>query len=327
VYGGSLVTSGIMSVGTLIAFYSYTEMFFRPIITLTTFYNTVQAALAAVERVYLFLNTESTVVEIESARDIDIKRGEIVFKEVSFSYGENSVFNGLNLVVRPGEIVAIVGPTGAGKTTITNLIMRLYDPQSGKILIDGHDVKEFRFESLRRQVSLVPQEPILFNDTIINNIRMGKPESSDEDVIRTVDELGLSDMVASLPEGYNTVISPGGSNLSVGQRQLISLARAMLKDPKILILDEATSSLDPYTESVLQKAMVRIMTGRTCILIAHRLSTVKLARRVIVLSSGKIVEEGSHDELLSKGGTYRALYELQFGAIPESITPKIVMES
>ncbi|TLN02745.1 ABC transporter ATP-binding protein, partial [bacterium] len=183
IYGGSLVASGAMSVGTLIAFYGYTEMFFRPIITLTTFYSTVQAALAAAERVYLFLGTKPTVVELEGARDIAIERGEIAIEAVSFSYGESAVFEGLDLVVRPAEVVAIVGPTGAGKTTITNLIMRLYDPLSGRILIDGHDSREFTFESLRRQVSLVPQEPILFNETILNNIRMGKREASDGDVM------------------------------------------------------------------------------------------------------------------------------------------------
>jgi len=313
VYGGSLVASGGMSVGTLIAFYGYTEMFFRPIITLTTFYSTVQAALAAAERVYIFLRASPTVVELEGARDIAIERGEITIEGVSFGYGESAVFEGLDLVVRPAEIVAIVGPTGAGKTTITNLIMRLYDPLSGRILIDGLDSKEFTFESLRRQVSLVPQEPILFNETILNNIRMGRREASDEDVMRIVTELGMGGLIASLTDGYNAVVSPGGGNLSVGQRQMISLARAMLKDPRILILDEATSSLDPYTESILQKAMARIMRGRTCILIAHRLSTVKLAGRVIVLSNGKIVEEGTHEGLVSKGGVYSKLYELQFG--------------
>jgi ATP-binding cassette subfamily B protein len=314
VYGGSLAASGAMSVGTLIAFYGYTEMFFRPIITLTTFYSTVQAALAATERAYIFLVTKPTVTELESSMDMDIEGGEIAFKDVSFSYGESAVFKELNLFVRPSEVVAIVGPTGAGKTTITNLIMRLYDPLSGKILIDGHDAKDFRYKSLRGQIALVPQEPILFNETILNNIRMGKRESSDEDVMRIVSQLGMDELIKSLPDGYNSVVSPGGSNLSVGQRQLISLARTMLKDPRILILDEATSSLDPLTESLLQKALVRIMRGRTCILIAHRLSTVKLAQRVIVLSDGRIIEEGSHDELISKGGAYSRLYELQFGA-------------
>jgi ATP-binding cassette subfamily B protein len=314
VYGGSLVASGAISVGTLIAFYGYTDMFFSPIITLTTFYSTVQAALAATERAYVFLGTKPTVTELESSMDMDIEVGEIAFKDVSFSYGESAVFKELNLFVRPSEVVAIVGPTGAGKTTITNLIMRLYDPLSGKILIDGHDAKDFRYKSLRGQIALVPQEPILFNETILNNIRMGKRESSDEDVMRIVSELGMDELIKSLPDGYNSVVSPGGSNLSVGQRQLISLARTMLKDPRILILDEATSSLDPLTESLLQKALVRIMRGRTCILIAHRLSTVKLAQRVIVLSDGRIIEEGSHDELISKGGAYSRLYELQFGA-------------
>ncbi|MEM2930277.1 MAG: ATP-binding cassette domain-containing protein [Thermoproteota archaeon] len=214
-------------------------------------------------------------------------------------------------------MVAVVGPTGAGKTTLTNLILRLYDPGSGEALIDGHNVKEFSFKCLRKQVALVPQEPILFNDTILENIRMGNPEASDEDVKKVASELGLDELIDRMPQKYDTVISLGGGNLSLGERQLISFARAMLKNPRILILDEATSSLDSYTESLLQKAMVKLMNGRTCIIIAHRLSTVKLAQRIVFLENGRIVEEGPHEELMGKGGPYAKLYELQFGEAPE----------
>jgi len=316
-YGGSLVVSGEVTIGVLIAFYGYADMFYRPIITLTTFYSTLQAALAAAERVYLFLQVKPKVFESKDARWIEIKAGGIELKNVYFDYDGNTVFQGLNFKVEPGEIVAVVGPTGAGKTTLTNLILRLYDPKSGEVLIDGNNVKDFSFESLRKQVALVPQEPILFNDTILENIRLGKPGAPDEEVEKVASELGLDDLINRMPQKYETVVSPGGGNLSLGERQLISFARAMLKDPRILILDEATSSLDSYTESLLQKAMVRLMKGRTCIIIAHRLSTVKLAHRIVFLENGRIIEEGTHEELMRKEGAYAKLYELQFGATPE----------
>ena len=316
-YGGSLVVSGEVTIGVLIAFYGYADMLYRPIITLTTFYSTLQAALAAAERVYLFLQVKPKVFESKDARWIEIKAGGIELKNVYFDYDGNTVFQGLNFKVEPGEIVAVVGPTGAGKTTLTNLILRLYDPKSGEVLIDGNNVKDFSFESLRKQVALVPQEPILFNDTILENIRLGKPGAPDEEVEKVASELGLDDLINRMPQKYETVVSPGGGNLSLGERQLISFARAMLKDPRILILDEATSSLDSYTESLLQKAMVRLMKGRTCIIIAHRLSTVKLAHRIVFLENGRIIEEGTHEELMRKEGAYAKLYELQFGATPE----------
>ncbi|MBO3839937.1 MAG: ABC transporter ATP-binding protein [Thermoproteota archaeon] len=321
-YGGSLVASREISIGVLIAFFGYAEMFYRPIITLTTFYSTLQAALAAAERVYLFLQIKPVVKESTEAKWIEIKSGRIELRNIYFDYDGNPVFQGLNLKVEPGEIVAIVGPTGAGKTTLTNLIMRLYDPKSGEVLIDGYNVKEFSFQSLRKQMAIVPQEPVLFNETVLENIRLGNPEASDEEVEKVVSELGLNELIESLPQKYDTVISIGGGNLSVGQRQLISFARAMLRNPKILILDEATSSLDSYTESLLQEAMTRLMKGRTCIIVAHRLSTVRLANRIVFLENGKIVEEGTHEELLSKKGAYAKLYELQFGIAPEITSKK-----
>lgn len=312
-YGGTLIASGQLTIGSLIAFYGYTDMFFSPIIMVTTFYNTLQSALAAAERVYGFLREKPKIMDGERAEDIMITEGEITLEHVSFGYDGNEVFKDLNLHIRPKEILAIVGPTGAGKTTFANLIQRLYDPKEGRILIDGRDLRDFTLRSLRNQISLVPQEPILFNDTVLENIRLGSPGAKDEDVEAIVKALGLERLMEGLPQGLKTLVSPGGGNLSVGQRQLISFARAMLKDPKVLILDEATSSLDSFTEAMIQEALKRLMEGRTCIVIAHRLSTVKFADRIVVLDNGRIVEEGRHEELLRNGGLYARLYETQMG--------------
>ena len=310
-YGGNLIISGEMTIGTLIAFYSYVEMFFRPVITLTVYYNMLQSALAAAERIFEYLETKPSVKEAENAIDFEIKRGEIILENVSFAYGETKVFENFNLKIKPGETLAIVGPTGAGKTTLANLILRLYDPQKGRILIDGVDIRTIKLKSLRSQLALVPQEPILFKDTVLENIRYGKPEAADKKIMETIRNLGLEPLIKTLPKGLKTMVSEGGKNLSVGQRQLINIARTMLRKPKIIILDEATSSVDPYTESLLQEALKRLLKNRTCIIIAHRLSTTFLADRVIVLDQGKIVEEGTHKELLKRRGLYARLYELQ----------------
>ncbi|MEM3194257.1 MAG: ABC transporter ATP-binding protein, partial [Candidatus Bathyarchaeia archaeon] len=286
-YGGHLIINGRTTIGTLIAFYSYVEMFFNPLITLTVYYNMLQSALAAAERVFEYLETEPTIKEMEGAVDFEIERGEIVMENVGFSYGEVKVFENFNLKIAPGEILAIVGPTGAGKTTLANLILRLYDPQEGRILIDGVDIRTVKLRSLRSQLALVPQEPVLFRDTVLENIRYGKSGATDEEVMEVIRDLGLEPIIKTLPEGLNTVVSEGGGNLSVGQRQLINIARTLLRRPKIIILDEATSSVDPYTESILQEALKKLLRGRTCIIIAHRLSTTFLADRVIVLDEGK----------------------------------------
>ncbi|MEM2740204.1 MAG: ATP-binding cassette domain-containing protein, partial [Candidatus Bathyarchaeia archaeon] len=258
-------------------------------------------------------------VEASDAAYIDIEKGRISLENVYFSYSDTPVFEDFNLEINPGEILAVVGPTGAGKTTLANLILRLYDPQKGVVTIDGVDVRRIRISSLRRQTALVPQEPILFEDTVIGNIRYGKPDASDEEIAEAIRMLGLEELIEKLPKGFHTRVTEGGANLSVGQRQLINIARALIRNPKIVVLDEATSSVDPYTESLLQRALKKLLEGRTCVIIAHRLSTTFLADRVIVLDKGRIIEEGSHVDLLRKGGVYAKLYEAQLGEAAKAI--------
>ncbi|RLF06732.1 MAG: ABC transporter ATP-binding protein [Thermoprotei archaeon] len=312
IYGGNLVLQGLLSLGTLMAFYGYLDMFFRPVRTLVMFFTTLQSTLAATERVFTFLEWEPERDEGEIEEPP--MRGEVEFRNVTFGYEEGvPVLKNVSFKVRPGEFVAIVGPTGAGKTTLVNLLLRFYEPWSGEILVDGVDVRKYKLSALRGAILMVPQEPLLISGSVLDNVLLANPRATAEDVKRALKALGLEDIIESLPEGLETRVLEGGKNLSVGQRQVISFLRVFIANPKILVLDEATSSVDPYTEAKLQAALEKLARSRTTIVIAHRLQTVVNADRIIVLDGGRVVEEGRHEELLRKGGVYARLYGIQLG--------------
>ena len=314
-YGGSLVQQGLLTIGTLMAFYGYVDMFFRPIRTLVLFFSTLQSTLAATERIFTFLDSE--VEREEGEVEEPPKRGEVEFRRVTFGYEEGvPVLREVSFKVNPGERVALVGPTGAGKTTLVNLLLRFYEPWSGEILIDGVDVRRYKLSALRGAIVMVPQEPVLMSGTILDNILLANPRATVEEVELALRTLGLEELIKSLPEGLHTRVLEGGKNLSVGQRQVISFVRALLANPCILVLDEATSSVDPYTEAKLQAALNKLARGRTTIIIAHRLQTVVNADRIVVLQDGRVVEEGTHDELLRREGIYAKLYGLQMSSVP-----------
>lgn len=274
--------------------------------------STLQQGSAAADRLFSVLDTERGEQDEPGALDIKRVEGEIAFNDVSFAYdGAESVLNHVSFTIRPGESVALVGPSGAGKTTVANLIPRLYEPQAGRILVDGTDIQKYTLASLRRQIALVPQETLLFSGTIRDNILFGNPEADDEAIQRAAEAAYADEFIARLPDGYDTVVGERGVKLSGGQRQRIAIARALLRDPRILILDEATSSLDSESEALVQAALRNLLQNRTALIIAHRLSTVRDADRIIVLSGGRIVEEGTHAELLSAGGAYSKLYRTQ----------------
>ncbi|MHA1818290.1 MAG: ABC transporter ATP-binding protein [Candidatus Heimdallarchaeota archaeon] len=311
-YSGSTIHLPITP-GEAIAFTQYIGMFFNPILNLTMFYNTFQSTMAAAERLYELNQQTASVLEKEDAYVLPRIKGEVKFKDVSFAYvDEQYVLWKFNLHVRPGESIAIVGPTGAGKTTIVNLLARFYEVQKGAITIDGHDIRNVTLESLHSQMGIVLQQPVLFKGTIKENIAYAHPDTSLKRIIKAAKVVNAHDFIKHLPDGYDTDIGESGKRLSVGQKQLISFARAILHNPRILILDEATSSVDPYTELLIKKALTKLLKNRTSFIIAHRLSTVRNADRIIVLQQGKIVEEGTNEELLAKKGEYYNLYQLQF---------------
>ena len=320
-YGASEVLSGQISVGVLFTFLLYVNSFFGPIIQLTTFYNSYQSAVTGLDRVMQVMNQEIEVKEPDvpalttttRQRSGRIDGAAVEFENVTFGY-ENAVpvLKDVSFRIEPNQVLAIVGPTGAGKSSIVNLILRFYDPQSGKVKIDGRGIETMRFEELRRNISLIPQDPFLFSATIMNNIRYGRPEASDEDVIEVARRVGVDDFIRSLPKGYDTVISEGATNLSMGQKQLICFARAFLPNPRLLIMDEATSGVDPFTEMQLQRALSSMLEGRTSIIIAHRLSTIRLADRIIVLKDGRVSESGSFTELAGmKDSQFARMYAMQ----------------
>lgn len=310
--GGAMVISGTASVGTVVAFLQYVQNFFRPIQTVAQMWTVAQSAFAAAERVFELLDTQPGVRDKPDALEVQDMRGEVVFDDVSFAYEEEPVLENVSVHVQPGQTVAIVGPTGAGKTTMVNLIARLYDVTAGRVLIDGRDVRDLAQRSLRARMGIVTQDPFLFSGSILENIRYGRLDASDEAVEQAARAANAHDFITRLPEGYQSEVGERGRLLSQGQRQLISIARAILADPRILILDEATASIDTRTEVMIQGALNRLLKGRTSFVIAHRLSTVRNADLVLVIDDGRIMERGTHHQLLEKDGMYADLYNRQF---------------
>lgn len=311
-FGGWFVLRGIASVGTIASFIAYSQQFTRPVSELATQLNMLQSALASSERVFALLRETPEPPDPPDALELKEVRGSVEFRNVSFSYQKGiPVLKNVSFSVKPGQIVALVGPTGVGKTTIVNLLARFYEPEEGTILIDGIDVRKIRRECLRSLLGVVLQDTYLFATTVLDNLRYGKPTVSAEEVQKAARLLGAEHFILSLPQGYDTVLSDGGENLSQGQRQLLAIVRAFLMNPAILILDEATSNVDAHTEHLVQEAMLRLMKGRTTFIIAHRLSTIRNADFILVLQDGKIVEQGTHKELLEKQGLYYHLHMSQ----------------
>jgi ATP-binding cassette, subfamily B, multidrug efflux pump len=311
--GGWLALQNLVSVGVIITFITYGRNFINPLRQLANMYNSIQAALAGAERVFEIIDTPTEPVDDPQAVPLDDLHGHVRFDNVSFGYlSDIPVINNMSLEARPGETVALVGPTGAGKTTLMNLLTRFYEVGSGRISIDGMDLRHIRKNDLRRQLGLVLQDTFLFSGTVMENIRYGQLEATDEQVVKAAQLAEADHFIRQLPEGYHTLLSERGSNLSQGQRQQLAIARAILADPGILVLDEATSSVDTRTEVRLQNALLRLMQGRTSFVIAHRLSTIRDADQLLVIRDGEIVEKGTHAELLSKGGFYHDLYLSQF---------------
>jgi ABC-type multidrug transport system fused ATPase/permease subunit len=312
-FGGRLVISGALTIGILVAFISYVTRFFQPIRELSQLYSTLQRAMAAGEQVFKLLDTEPQIRDEPDAIDLHAPAGRIEFADVSLSYRPDfQVLHGVNFSVEPGNMVALVGPTGAGKSSIINLIARFYEVSGGAVRIDDYDVRSVTQQSLRRHMAIVAQEPVLFPLTIKDNIRFGRPDATEEEVRAAAVKANADAFIRSMPNGYDTLVQEGAVNLSVGQRQLIAIARAILVDPRILLMDEATSNVDTVTESLIQSALDRLFMERTSVVVAHRLSTVRHAACIYVIDNGRIVESGRHEELVSRGGLYADLTEKQF---------------
>ncbi len=311
-YGGVQVIDGHVQVGVLVGFIAALNGFFDPINQLSQVYTTYQSGMAALDKIFELLDVEPDLVDAPGAIELPRIRGEVVFDDVTFAYrteeGTVNALSDVSLTVPPGQTVALVGATGAGKSTFAKLVARFYDPTSGRILVDGHDLRDVTAHSLRSQMGIVPQEGFLFSGTIRENLAFGRPDVTDEEVWDACRAVGAEDFVAALPEVLETQVGERGVQLSAGQRQLVAFARALVADTRILVLDEATSNVDLHTEAKIEEGMRRLLAGRTAIVIAHRLSTIRQAGRIVVLADGRIVESGTHDELLDAGGAYSDLY-------------------
>lgn len=310
IYGGYQVMEEVMGVGILLGFILYIQRFFEPIMQLTMQYTMLQRAMASGQRIFELLDVEPDIKDVPNAIELPDIKGSIEFDHIRFSYEPGvEILHDISLKVNPGETIAIVGHTGAGKSSLMNLVSRLFDIDDGQIILDGYDIGSVTLKSLRAQVGIVPQDAFLFSGTIEDNIRYGKLDATREEVIDAAKAAGVHDAISRMDKSYDTSVGERGGNLSAGQRQLTCLARAILADPPILIMDEATSNVDTNTERIMQEALKRLAKGRTCLIIAHRLSTITSADRIIALDSGKIVESGTHQELLALKGLYYHMFE------------------